>query len=41
MANTTDTVFVILCTLLVWTMTGGLALFYGGLSKKKDISSIP
>ena len=30
-----DTIFLFLCTLLVWVMTPGLSLFYGGLVHSK------
>jgi len=33
-------VFMILATLLVWVMTPGIAVFYGGFVPKKDISRI-
>lgn len=32
----TDTIFMFLCTLLVWLMTPGLSLFYGGLVQSKN-----
>ncbi|MCC4723509.1 ammonium transporter [Salinicoccus sp. RF5] len=32
-----DTIFIFLCTLLVWLMTPGLALFYGGLVQSKNV----
>ncbi len=38
--NTGDTAFLILCTALVCLMTPGLALFYGGLVKERDMLSI-
>ncbi|EHJ07210.1 ammonium transporter [Staphylococcus simiae] len=31
-----DTIFLFLCTLLVWLMTPGLSLFYGGLVQSKN-----
>lgn len=31
-----DTVFMFFCALLVWLMTPGLALFYGGMVKSKN-----
>lgn len=34
-----DTVFMFFCTLLVWLMTPGLALFYGGLVRSKNVLS--
>ena len=38
--NTGDTAFVILCTALVCMMTPGLAFFYGGLVKAKNVLTI-
>jgi Amt family ammonium transporter len=35
--NQTDTVFLILSSALVMLMTPGLALFYGGMTRKKDV----
>lgn len=35
--NMSDTLFVFLCTLLVWLMTPGLSLFYGGLVQSKNV----
>lgn len=32
-----DTILLFLCTLLVWIMTPGLALFYGGLVQSKNV----
>lgn len=32
-----DTILLFLCTLLVWLMTPGLALFYGGLVQSKNV----
>ncbi|MFC3419283.1 ammonium transporter [Salinicoccus hispanicus] len=32
-----DSIFIFLCTLLVWLMTPGLALFYGGLVQSKNV----
>ncbi|WP_419883070.1 ammonium transporter [Peribacillus sp. B-H-3] len=34
-----DTVFMFLSTLLVWIMTPGIALFYGGMVKSKNVLS--
>lgn len=34
--NMDDTIFLFLCTLLVWLMTPGLSLFYGGLVQSKN-----
>ncbi len=34
-----DTVFMFFCALLVWLMTPGLALFYGGMVKAKTCSA--
>ncbi|OIK08390.1 ammonium transporter [Bacillus sp. MUM 13] len=34
-----DTVFMFLATLLVWVMTPGIALFYGGMVKSKNVLS--
>ena len=38
--NTGDTAFIILCTALVALMTPGLALFYGGLVRSRDMLTI-
>lgn len=38
--NTGDTAFIILCTALVCVMTPGLAFFYGGLVKAKNVLTI-
>lgn len=38
--DTGDTSFIILCTALVMIMTPGLALFYGGMVRKKNVLSI-
>ncbi len=35
--NTGDTVFMLLCTAMVCLMTPGLAFFYGGLTRKKNL----
>lgn len=35
MINTGDTSFMIICSALVFLMTPGLALFYGGMVRKK------
>ena len=35
--NINDTLFIFLCTLLVWLMTPGLSLFYGGLVQSKNV----
>ncbi|MCD8871380.1 ammonium transporter [Staphylococcus gallinarum] len=35
--NLNDTLFLFLCTLLVWLMTPGLSLFYGGLVQSKNV----
>ncbi|OZT76293.1 ammonia permease [Salinicoccus roseus] len=32
-----DAIFIFLCTLLVWLMTPGLSLFYGGLVQSKNV----
>jgi len=37
MFNAGDTAFMILCTVLVFIMTPGLALFYGGLGRRKNM----
>ncbi|WCK54858.1 ammonium transporter [Aneurinibacillus sp. Ricciae_BoGa-3] len=34
-----DSVFMFLCTALVWIMTPGIALFYGGMVKSKNVLS--
>jgi Amt family ammonium transporter len=39
MINTGDTAFIMLCTCLVFIMTPGLALFYGGLGRRKNMVS--
>jgi ammonium transporter, Amt family len=38
--NTGDISFVFLCTILVFLMTPGLALFYGGMVRKRNVLSI-
>ena len=38
--NTGDTGFVMLCTALVCMMTPALALFYGGMVRKKNVLTI-
>lgn len=38
--NTGDTDFVMLCTALVCMMTPALALFYGGMVRKKNVLTI-
>ncbi|WP_296864832.1 ammonium transporter [Thermosyntropha sp.] len=38
--NSGDTAFLIICTGLVMLMTPGLALFYGGMVKRKNVLSI-
>ncbi len=38
--NTGDTAFVMLCTALVLLMTPGLAFFYGGLVRRKNVLNI-
>ncbi|EKU50145.1 ammonium transporter [Staphylococcus massiliensis] len=35
--NASDTLLLMFCTLLVWIMTPGLALFYGGLVQSKNV----
>ena len=37
--NTGDTGFIMICTALVFLMTPGLALFYGGMVRKKNVLS--
>lgn len=37
--NTGDTAFIMICTALVFLMTPGLALFYGGMVRKKNVLS--
>jgi len=39
MINTGDTAFMLICTALVFLMTPGLALFYGGMVRKKNVLS--
>ncbi len=39
-ADTGDTAWMLLCTALVMLMTPGLALFYGGLVRRKNVLSI-
>lgn len=39
MIDTGDTSFIILCTALVFLMTPGLALFYGGMVRRKNVLS--
>lgn len=40
MLNTGDISFIFLCTILVFLMTPGLALFYGGMVRKRNVLSI-
>ncbi|MEA4931980.1 MAG: ammonium transporter [Lawsonibacter sp.] len=40
MINAGDTAFVLICTALVCLMTPGLAFFYGGLVRKKNVLTI-
>jgi ammonium transporter, Amt family len=40
MINSGDTAFVLLCAGLVMLMTPGLALFYGGMVRKKNVLSV-
>jgi Amt family ammonium transporter len=40
MINTGDTAFVLICAALVLLMTPGLAFFYGGMVRKKNILSV-
>lgn len=35
--NTGDCAFIIMCTLLIFLMTPGLALFYGGMVRRKNV----
>ena len=35
--NTGDTAFVVICAALVFFMTPGLALFYGGMVRRKNV----
>ena len=37
--NVGDTAFILMCSALVLFMTPGLALFYGGLVRSKNIMS--
>ena len=37
MYDTGSTAFMIVCTMLVLLMTPGLAFFYGGLSRRKNV----
>jgi ammonium transporter, Amt family len=37
--NLTDSVFMFLATILVWIMTPGIALFYGGMVRSKNVLS--
>ena len=39
MMDTGDTAFIMICTALVFLMTPGLALFYGGMVRKKNVLS--
>ncbi len=39
MINSGDTAFIIICTVLVFFMTPGLAFFYGGLVRRKNVIS--
>jgi len=40
MLNTGDTAWVLICSALVLLMTPGLAFFYGGMVRKKNILSV-
>ncbi len=40
MINTVDTIFVMFCAILVMLMTPGLAFFYGGMVRRKNILSV-
>ena len=40
MINSGDTAFVLICAALVCVMTPGLAFFYGGLVRKKNVLTI-
>ena len=40
MVNLVDTVFVLFCAVLVMLMTPGLAFFYGGMVRRKNILSV-
>ena len=37
MVNSGDTGFVLICAAFVFFMTPGLALFYGGLGRRKNV----
>ena len=37
MYDTGSTTFMLICTILVFLMTPGLAFFYGGLSRRKNV----
>lgn len=37
MYDTGSTAFMLICTMLVFLMTPGLAFFYGGLSRRKNV----
>ena len=37
MYDTGSTAFMLICTMLVLLMTPGLAFFYGGLSRRKNV----
>ena len=37
MIDTGSTTFMLICTMLVFLMTPGLAFFYGGLSRRKNV----
>ena len=37
MYDTGSTAFMLVCTMLVLLMTPGLAFFYGGLSRRKNV----
>ena len=37
MYDTGSTTFMLICTMLVFLMTPGLAFFYGGLSRRKNV----
>lgn len=39
MFDTGSTGFMLICTMLVFLMTPGLAFFYGGLARRKNVTN--
>lgn len=39
MFDTGSTAFMLICTMLIFLMTPGLAFFYGGLARRKNVAN--